>query len=42
MGANLLHDTRTFVSTDAGQPERHVAGHDVLVGVAHSRRMQLD
>ena len=41
-GADLLHDAGALVAADDRQRERQVAGDEVLVGVAHARRRQLD
>jgi hypothetical protein len=40
--ADLLDDAGALVAADDGQRERQVAGHQVLVGVAHTRRRHLD
>ena len=37
---DLLDDTGAFVAADHGQRHRHVAGEQVLVGVAHARRSE--
>jgi hypothetical protein len=41
-GADRLDDACTLVPTDDGQLEGEVAGDQVLVGVAHARRRELD
>ena len=40
--ADLLDHAGTLVAADDRQLERQVAGHEVLVGVAHARGRQLD
>ena len=41
-GADLLDHTGALVTADDGSGHRHVAGEQVLVGVAHAGRRQLD
>src|SRR5258707_3327202 len=41
MVAHRLDHTRALVAADARKPDGHVAGDEVVVGVAHSGRVQL-
>ena len=41
-GAHLLDHAGALVTPDDGQRDGHVTGDEVLVGVAHARRGELD
>lgn len=40
--ADLAHDTCALVTSDAGQPQRHISSDQMLIGVADSRGVDLD